>query len=189
MTTGRFRRGTTGPLLTLVVSLDFVLFVALPREPTLAQDTVQALAARAEQFEALGKWDDAAAVYREILKITPRSIAALNRLGTICVRRQKFNEALAYYRHAQSLNPYEFGTNLNLGIAYIKMQDYARATTPLERATEAEPSDFQARELLGVALVGEDDYAAAIPQLEKAAELAPGARGTLYLLERSYRET
>src|SRR2546422_691493 len=98
MKTGRFRRRTSGPLLTLVVTLDLVLLAALPREPAHGQDTVQALAARAEQFEALGKWDDAAAVYREILKIDPRSIAALNRLGTICVRQQKFNKALAYYR-------------------------------------------------------------------------------------------
>ena len=165
------------------------LSAALSSVPGRAQDAVQALAARAEQFEKVGRWEDAAAAYREILKVDPRSIAALNRLGAVYVRQDKFEEAVKYYGQALALNPYEFGTNLNLGIAYIKMQDYARAAVPLEKAAEAEPSDFQARELLGVALVGRNDYAEAIPHLEKAAELAPRDLGTLYLLERSYLET
>src|SRR5438093_11086775 len=152
----------TGLLFTRAILL--ALFAALSHGPG-AQDTIQTLAARGEGFEKLERWEDAAAAYRQILKIDARSIAALNRLGAVSVHQKKFEEAVRYYRRALALNPYEFGTNLNLGIAYIKMQDYGRATIPLERATEAEPSDFQARELLAVALIGRNDYAQAIPHL------------------------
>src|SRR2546426_12291575 len=135
---GRPKETRSCVLLTLAVSLKLAMSAAVSNVPGYAQDqdNDQALAARAERLETLGKWEDAAATYREILKINPRSIAALNRLGAIYVRQKKFHEAVQYYRQAQSLNPYEFGTNLNLGIAYIKMQNYDSATAPLERATE-----------------------------------------------------
>jgi len=44
---------------------------------------VESLAELAEQFEAHGKWQEATAAYREILKLDPQSIAALNRLGVL----------------------------------------------------------------------------------------------------------
>src|SRR4051794_35107697 len=150
------------------------------------QESVQSLAARAERLEEQDKWEEAAAAYRQILKIDARSIPALNRLGALSVRQEKYREGLKYYGEALKLNPYEFGTNLNMGIACIKMQDFRAAIAPLERAVKADPSHFQARELLGVALVAQDDYARAIPHLEKAAALSPQDHGTLYLLNRSY---
>lgn len=153
------------------------------------EQQVERLAARAEQLENEGKWDEAAAAYRDILKIDPQSVAALNRLGAIEVRLGQFAAGTRYYKQALALNPDEFVTNLNLGIAYIKMQDFRGAVPPLERAVEAEPNNFQARELLAGALVGENDFVRAIPQLEKASELSPNDLGTLYLLERSYLET
>jgi tetratricopeptide (TPR) repeat protein len=153
------------------------------------QQTIELLAARGEQLENDGKLEDAESAYREILKIDPRSIAALNRLGAIEVRRGQFGAGIRYYKRALILNPSEFATNLNLGIAFIKKQDYASAVPPLERAAWAAPEDFQARELLAGALVGQNDFSRALPHLEKAAELNPNDLGTLYLLERSYLET
>ena len=151
--------------------------------------SVAQLAERAERFENDGKWEDAESAYREILRIDPSSIAALNRLGAIEIRLGRFAAGIRYYKQAQALDPSEFGTNLNLGLAYIKKQDYANAVLPLERAVEAAPQNFQARELLAGALVGQNDFSRAVPHLEKASELNPSDVGTLYLLERSYLET
>lgn len=153
------------------------------------QQSIANLAARAEQFENNGKLEDAEAAYREILKIDPQSIAALNRLGAIEVRRGQFSAGIQYYKQALDLNPSEFATNLNLGIAFIKKQDYASAAPPLERAVRAAPENFQARSLLAGALVGQNDFSRAVPHLEKASELNPNDVATLYLLERSYLET
>src|SRR5712692_7711084 len=98
------RRRRSGLLLVMAVSLELALSAVPDSGSGYARTTVQELAARAERLEQLGKWEDAAAVYREILKIDPRSIAALNRLAAIYVRQKKFDEAVKYYRQAQGLN-------------------------------------------------------------------------------------
>ena len=180
---GRLRTRSNVPAVLLMV---FALFPSIG--PAL-QQSIEQLAARGEQFENDGKWDDAESAYREILKIDPLSIAALNRLGAIEVRRGQFSVGIRYYKQALAVNPSEFGTNINLGIAYIKRQDYASAVPRLERAVQTSPENYQARELLAGALVGQNDFSRAVPHLEKASELNPNDLGTLYLLERSYLET
>lgn len=165
----------------------------VPALPAMAlqipRQSIEHLAARAEQLENDGKLEDAESAYREILKIDPRSIAALNRLGAIAVRRGQFTAGIRYYKQALVLSPSEFATNLNLGIAFIKRQDYASAVPPLEQAARVAPESFQAHELLAGALVGQNDFSRAVPHLEKASALNPNDLGTLYLLERSYLET
>ena len=189
----RFRESVRLPsACELAKTLPAVVFTVLGLFPAIGpamQQSIEQLAVRAEQLENDGKLEDAESAYREILKIDPRSIAALNRLGAIEVRRGQFSAGIRYYKRALELNPSEFATNLNLGIAFIKKQDYASAVPPLERAAQAAPESFQARELLAGALVGQNDFSRAVPHLEKVSELNPNDVGTLYLLERSYLET
>jgi len=154
-----------------------------------AQQSIENLAGRAEQLEQEGKLEDAQSVYREILKIDPRSVAALNRLGAIEVQRGRFSDGTRFYRRALEISPYDFVTNLNLGIAYIKKQDFGSAVGPLERAARSAPENFQAHELLAGALVGQNQFLRAIPELDKARALNPTDLPTLYLLQRSYLET
>src|SRR5215831_13745269 len=82
--------------MTLGIALGAVLLTA----KVSAQQTVQALAERAEQLEGQGKLGDAAATYREILRIDPHSIAALNRLGALYVRQRQFAEGIKHYQQA-----------------------------------------------------------------------------------------
>ncbi len=172
-----------------LIILCFFPATSMEAAQALPQATVSELATRAEQFEAQGRWEEAAAEYQEILKIDPHSVPALNALGALSVTQGKFEPGISYYHQALKINPREFGTNLNLGIAYFKMQDYASATSPLERAVQIDPTSFQAQELLGVALIGLDEYSKAIPPLEKAMHLKPDDVGSNYLLTRSYIET
>ena len=174
---------------TFLVSFELLLMQSLSLCRVGSQETVADLAARAEALEAQGQWDTAAAEYRKILRIDPRSVPALNALGALSVRQGKFKEGISYYDQALQINPREFGTNLNLGIAFIKSQDYKSATASLEKAAEIAPTNFQGLELLGVALIGQDQYVKAIPPLEKALELDPRDASSCYLLIRSYIET
>jgi tetratricopeptide (TPR) repeat protein len=179
-------------VLTTVLAVSFLSRAAFPRTAFpmyVPQESIEHLAVHAERLENDGKWEDAESAYREILKIDPQSIAALNRLGAIEVRRGRFESGIHYYKQALDLNSSEFGTNLNLAIAYIKRQDYGSAVPPLQRAAHAAPENFQVQELLGGALVGQNDFWRAVPRLEKASELNPTDLSTLYLLERSYLET
>ncbi|MGA2077458.1 MAG: tetratricopeptide repeat protein, partial [Terriglobia bacterium] len=56
------------------------------------QSTILDLAAKAESFEAQGRFEDAAAEYRRILKLDPRSVPALNALGALSVKQGDFKE-------------------------------------------------------------------------------------------------
>jgi tetratricopeptide (TPR) repeat protein len=168
--------------------LCLVLCAALAGSLSPAQDNVASLAEQAEALEEQGRLDAAAATYRRILELDPQSVAALNRLGALCVKQQQFQAGIDYYQRALTLNPREFATNLNLGIAYVKVANYRSARYPLEIAAEDAPDDFQARELLGVAMIGQEDYPGAIPQLEAALRLNPSDVGTMYLLDRAYLE-
>src|SRR5216683_4133354 len=150
---GRFRKSVrlsaacaftkTFPVLMTVLTLFPSTRLALPATALqIPQQSIEHLAARAEQLENDGKWEDAESAYREILKIDPRSIAALNRLGAVEVRRGQFSAGIRYYKQALNVNPFEFATNLNLGIAFVKRQDYASAVPLLERAARASPENF-----------------------------------------------
>ncbi len=137
----------------LIVVLSIPLACVPMIVPSVLSATIEALAARAEQFESEAKWEQAVGAYREILRIDPGSVAALNRLGPISITQEKYQEGIKYYRQALQLNPNEFGTNLNLGIAYVKMQQYHAAVRPLRKAVTSQPSSLQAQQLLAVALL------------------------------------
>ncbi len=154
-----------------------------------AQNSVQGLAAKAEQLEAQGKWAQAATAYESILKIRPYSLAALNRLGALYVNHHHYREGIRYYQRALQASPTEYVTNLNLGIAYIKMADFPLAVVPLKEAAAVQPSSFQAHELLAVASLGVGDYATAIQQLLEAEQIGPQDVSTQYLLIRAYMAT
>ena len=112
-----------------VISVVSLFVSALALAQSSPQSTILDLAAKAESLEAHGRWQDAAAEYQQILKVDPRSIAALNALGALSVKQGNFRQGIAYYQRALKINPREFGTNLNLGIALIKIQDYKSART------------------------------------------------------------
>jgi tetratricopeptide (TPR) repeat protein len=187
--TGRFKLSGFGPPGRLLyLALAAMIACGPAAAQSQAPDDVPSLAAKAERLERQGDLEGAAAIYREILQLDPRSVAALNRLGALSVEQRQFNTAIDYYRRALALKPREFATNLNLGIAYIKMGNYADAEPPLKIAAEDDPDDFRARELLGLALIGREDYSAASPQLEAALRIKPDDVNTMYLLDRAYLE-
>ena len=179
-----FRPGDSRPFLwVLFALLSMMLTTHAWGTP---QESIQALAARAGQYEAAGKWEQAVETYNAILRIDPNSVAALNSLGVLYVEKRMFDKGIQYYRKALALSPEEFALNLDLGIAYVKMQDYKSAIPPLSKAAELKPSDVQAQELLAVSLVGRADYAHAILHLEKVTESSPNDLGAWYMLVRSY---
>lgn len=173
-------------LFVLVVGIGILTALWFPARRAWAADSIQVLAKRAEQLEAQGEWQQAAAVYKSILKIRPDSLAALNRLGALYVDHHEYQQGVEYYQKALKVSPDGYVTNLNLGIAYVKMSNFPLAVVPLGKAAKAQPLSFRAHELLGVALIGAGDYARAIPVLEKAREIKPQDMNAEYLLVRSY---
>ena len=83
-----------------VVCVVSLFLSALAIAQTSPQSTILDLAAKAKSFEAQGRWQDAAAEYQQILKVDPRSIAALNALGALSVKQGDFKQGIGYYQRA-----------------------------------------------------------------------------------------
>ncbi|NVJ06876.1 tetratricopeptide repeat protein [Myxococcus sp. AM001] len=96
---------------------------------------------RGESALARGRWDDAAAAYREALADTPGYPSALNGLGSVLFRKGQVREALTYFRDATQADPGFKMAWFNLGYAARKTGDAATAARAYERYTELEPGD------------------------------------------------
>ncbi|WP_205507848.1 tetratricopeptide repeat protein [Myxococcus vastator] len=96
---------------------------------------------RGESALARGRWDDAAAAYREALADTPGYPSALNGLGSVLFRKGQVREALTHFRDATQADPSFKMAWFNLGYAARKTGDAATAARAYERYTELEPGD------------------------------------------------
>ncbi|WIG96289.1 tetratricopeptide repeat protein [Myxococcus sp. SDU36] len=96
---------------------------------------------RGESALARGRWDDAAAAYREALADTPGYPSALNGLGSVLFRKGQVREALTHFRDATQADPGFKMAWFNLGYAARKTGDAATAARAYERYTELEPGD------------------------------------------------
>ena len=73
------------------------------------------------------KYDEAVALYEEILKETPENISALRGIGRAYVELGKGPEAVKTLEKAKMLDPKDKGTDLYLGLAYTLTEEYGKA--------------------------------------------------------------
>ncbi|AEI66055.1 tetratricopeptide repeat protein [Corallococcus macrosporus] len=96
---------------------------------------------RGESALARGRWDDAAAAYREALAETPGYPSALNGLGSVLFRKGQVQASLTHFREAARADPDFKMAWFNLGYAARKAGDAATAAQAYERYTQLEPGD------------------------------------------------
>ncbi|NVI97324.1 tetratricopeptide repeat protein [Myxococcus sp. AM009] len=127
----------------MVVLRRFVIALSAALLLGAAEPSAAARAAflRGESALARGRWDDAAAAYREALSDTPGYPAALNGLGSVLFRKGQVREALTHFRDATQADPGFKMAWFNLGYAARKTGDAATAARAYERYTELEPGD------------------------------------------------
>jgi len=128
-------------------------------------------------LEQQGKYSDAEATWRSILKAQPADAEAYAHLGFLEARQEHFKEAVPLYRKALTINPSMPGLRLNLGLALFKsgeLKEAVQTFLPLlksEPATSPEAQRITA--LVGIAKYGVGEYAASIPYLKTAATNEP----------------
>ena len=110
----------------------------------------------AEGYQAIeaGEYETAIEFFIRIAQEDPTNAEALNQLGYINRRLQKFPQAFAFYRRALELDPQHTGAHHYIGEAYLEVGE-------LERAEE------HLRQLDLICLFGCDDYF----ELQQAVEL------------------
>jgi predicted Zn-dependent protease len=141
--------------------------------------------AAAEAMSA-GRFEEAARIYRELLKALPNEPGLLMNLGMALAMAGHEEEAIAPLERAVKLNPKLLPAYLFLGSSYLARGDAARAIPPLERVVAAETSDVESRRMLAQAYAAVGRHADAVRQIERITQVEPKLPAAWYALGHAY---
>ena len=97
-----------------------------PKPTTAAGQNSSATAApkvlfsQAEQALREGRYAEAEAGFRKVLKAQPKLVPAYIDLGVVCMRTRRIDEAIRFFQTARKLAPGFAGLNLDIGLAYYQ---------------------------------------------------------------------
>jgi Flp pilus assembly protein TadD len=137
------------------------------------QPTTTPLLARAFQLHQAGNLPEAAALYREVLRVAPDSPAALNNLGALQLQTGAAAAAVDTLSAFVALRPSDPIGYSNLGHALMQADRAAEALAPLQRAIDLDPGFAQAHNHLGMAFAILDRSDEAATAFDRALALQP----------------
>ncbi len=136
-------------------------------------EDVRGLAQQASAAFSQGKYDDAIALYEQIIQKYPESLYAWSNLGVAYFQKQDFSNAEKALKEAIRLNPADAFSYSMLGIVFYQRSEYDLAIEHLTRATALEPNDPRTRNYLGIACSQKGWQEAAEKECRRAIELDP----------------
>lgn len=143
-------------------------------------------ARRAQELVAAGRLDEAARIYRDLLRASPKNPDLLLNLCIAEYTAKRYGEAILHATAALKLNPDLLPARLFLGAGHLELGEFAKAVEPLERVIAANPRERNARLMLGEALLGMGKPGEAVAHLQAAAEMLPANPRVWYGLGRGY---
>ena len=87
------------------------------------------------------KFNDALAIFDQILEIDPNNVKALNHKGTLLVNKEIFQQSLEYFDKAFMIEPNNIKILKNKAIALSHLNQYAKAISTYENILELEPTN------------------------------------------------
>jgi Flp pilus assembly protein TadD len=132
----------------------------------------QALASAIENHQA-GRWQQAEAIYRQILAQVPDHLDATHLLGTLAMQTGRTAEGLPLLERAAAAQPTNVTFATNLAAAYISLGRAEEALALLQTAVAHDPGHAIAHYHLGLAHAAGDRLDSAIAAYRRAAELDP----------------
>jgi tetratricopeptide (TPR) repeat protein len=142
--------------------------------PVAAQtDDLAAKSHEAKQAMAAGKYTQAAALYRELVRALPDSPEMRMSLGVALHSAGKYREAIPEFESVRAARPDWAPVLLFLGLAHAKLGESAAAIPPLELAVKVEPSNKIALLELGDAYLSTGRAREAAAAFERLTALDP----------------
>ena len=135
-----------------------------------------------------GRFDAAAGMYRDLLRVAPNDAGLLMNLGMALAMGGREAEAVEPLERAISLDPDLAPAHLFLGSSYLAMGQPQKAVAPLERAGRMRPSDLEPPRLLASAYAALGRHPDAVAQLRRATGLAPRLPAAWFALGHGYNE-
>jgi tetratricopeptide (TPR) repeat protein len=123
--------------------------------------------------ESQGNWENAVTQYREAIKLNPKHLGAMYRLGGVYVQTKRFDEAIeTFQRYVKATNESPQGYN-NLAVAYDAAGRFPEAEQAYQAAIAKDPKGQSWRVNYGLMLARRNQPEAAIVQLSSV--LPPAA--------------
>jgi Flp pilus assembly protein TadD len=120
-----------------------------------------------------GRLDEAAPLYGEILRRTPRHSGSLNLLGVVASQRGQFEEAVGLIKRAIAIVPGEASYRINLGVVLREQRRVREAAEAFRAAVALAPAHAEGFNGLGVTLAESGQVAEARAAYERALTLRP----------------
>jgi len=165
-----------------------VLFVTVHYFSHLAMRASQELAAKAptsfqarrleaEAFESQGKWDEAAGMYRGILRENPKEPGIHYRLGQVLLSKTGENgpvsEAVAEFQKELEVEPNDSASEFVLGELSRRAGKWDEAAHHFSRASQVDAEFAEAYLALGMSLTSGGKFAEAVSPLESYVKMQP----------------
>lgn len=147
------------------------------------------LAARANQAKqamAADRFDEAAAIYREILQKMPEEPGIMMNLGMALAMAGRPRDAIQPLSRALELRPTLTPAALLLGQSHLELGQPEQAIAPLQKYVTAEPTNLQARQMLASASLMAGRHQQAAAEFRKVTQQAPADAKGWYGLVQSY---
>jgi predicted O-linked N-acetylglucosamine transferase (SPINDLY family) len=125
------------------------------------------------QHHKAGRFDEAAATYRQVLAQQPNHPDALHLLGLYENHQGRRQQAVDLIHRALSTQPNNPNYLHNLGLIYVQLNRYDEAITVQRRAIELSPKHPQLRFDLGNAYMAISNHQAAIAEYRNCLSLNP----------------
>ncbi|MGA3067752.1 MAG: tetratricopeptide repeat protein [Tepidisphaeraceae bacterium] len=135
--------------------------------------SVDQLYDQAVQRHQAGQLHEAAAAYRQILRLQPDHADALHLLGVIVGQNGQRDEALKLIRQAIALNPKQANYQYNVGIVLTKSANFALAADAYREALNIRENFPEAWHSLGDALYAMGKFEESVAAYRKALKLKP----------------
>ncbi len=127
----------------------------------------------AKELMAAGKFEEAIAVYRRVVRALPNNPGLIMDLGLALHMAGHEQEAIGEFEAVLKLSPHHVPAQLYLGYAYLNLGKLAKAITPLEKVIRSEPHNRDAQETLAEALQSLQRFDQAVEHFQQLTELEP----------------
>lgn len=166
---------------------------ASQRLAAVAPSSYQAHELEAEADESQGKWDDAFAEYREILKQNPELPGIHYRMGRLRLSAPETttstDEAGREFEAELKIDPANASAEFFLGEIARRTGRWDESTPHFSRAAKIDPGFSEAFLALGMSLNSSQKFAEAVAPLEKYVKMEPADPAGHYQLSLSYSQT
>lgn len=121
----------------------------------------------------LGQHDEAARLFKKVLRTHPKEVGALNLLTIALMALERYAEAEPHIRAAVALNPNSDVSFYNYGIILMRLKRPKDAIAQFDRALALKPGVADTWNNRGVALNELEQYDSALADFDKALALEP----------------